>query len=88
MERNRRGEDGRAPFRTGRFFCVNGRWFFATREGGDYGPYRSRAEAEAALTNFVRNHSFEFTRASERPRFLHDKDKTGDAPGQGYRFYW
>ena len=33
MDKNRRGESGHIPFRTGRFFSVGGEWFFTTREG-------------------------------------------------------
>ena len=37
MDKNRRGESGRVPFRSGRFFSVNGAWFFQTREGVEQG---------------------------------------------------
>jgi hypothetical protein len=39
-------------FRSERLFCMNGQWYFCTREG-DYGPYASRNIAERALKRFV-----------------------------------
>jgi hypothetical protein len=54
MRDNRKGEQGSFPFRSGRFFSVEGRWFFTTREGVDHGPYASKEEAEAELTLFLR----------------------------------
>jgi hypothetical protein len=54
MRSNRKGESGHVPFRSGRFFRVGEKWFFATREGIDHGPYESKEEAEAELTLFLR----------------------------------
>lgn len=53
METNRAGENGRTPFRTGRFFNVGTNWYFATREAIDQGPYNSKSEAESALTKYI-----------------------------------
>lgn len=53
MERPRRGENEAYPFRTGRLFCINNEWFFATREGRDKGPYEGRAAAEAAVRLYL-----------------------------------
>ena len=52
MEKHRQGEAGPIPFRTGRFFNVGANWYFATREAIDQGPFRSRNEAEAALSKY------------------------------------
>ena len=88
MESNRQGEAGSAPFRTGRFFSVNGNWYFSTREGTDCGPYRNRSEAEAALSNLVRNKTFRNNLHRQSSQFLHDQEPSTDSPGEGYRFYW
>lgn len=53
MEKRRLGESGPIPFRTGRFFNVGVNWYFATREAIDQGPFRSRSEAESALTQYI-----------------------------------
>lgn len=45
--------DERAVFRTDRFFSGNGRWYFATRERIDVGPFARREQAEAALERFL-----------------------------------
>jgi len=54
MRENRKGESGSFPFRSGRFFSVEGKWFFTTREGVDHGPFGSKEEAEAELSLFLR----------------------------------
>lgn len=51
---NRQGEQGSLPFRTERFFAVGNRWYFATREGVDSGPYASRDRAEEGLRRFLK----------------------------------
>ncbi|WP_411293572.1 DUF6316 family protein, partial [Thiohalophilus sp.] len=50
MHMHRRAEQGAIPFRSGRLFNIDARWYFACREGLDQGPYDSRDEAEAALS--------------------------------------
>jgi len=45
----RKGESGTIPFRTGRFFSVDNQWYFATREGVEHGPYKSKYDAEVNL---------------------------------------
>ena len=55
LEINRYGEKGYTPFRSRRLYVVNGRSFFDTREGTQFGPYRDRKEAEMALALFVSN---------------------------------
>ncbi|MDX1634708.1 MAG: DUF6316 family protein [Marinobacter sp.] len=49
----RTGEAGPAPFRSSRFFCVGGKWYFTTREGFDSGPFASRDRAEIGLKRFL-----------------------------------
>jgi len=41
------------PFRSDRFYCEEGQWYFAIRRGPDQGPYASREAAEAALEAFL-----------------------------------
>jgi len=40
-------------FRSERFFCVDGDWFFSTREGCDIGPYSSRLSASNGLILYI-----------------------------------
>lgn len=49
----RTGEAGSVPFRSSRFFCVGGKWYFTTREGFDSGPFASRDRAEIGLRRFL-----------------------------------
>lgn len=49
----RTGEAGPVPFRSSRFFCVGGKWYFTTREGFDSGPFASRSRAEIGLKRFL-----------------------------------
>lgn len=54
MDTQRRsGENGPAPFRSSRFFCVGSKWYFTTREGLDSGPFASRQRAETGLRRFL-----------------------------------
>ncbi len=53
MEMCRKGEAGPSPFRSGRYFVVDSKWYFACREGIDQGPFDSKSEAEAGLTTFL-----------------------------------
>ena len=55
MQILRKGESGVIPFRTGRFFTVDTEWYFTTREGTDYGPYKSKFDAEVNLEFFISN---------------------------------
>ena len=52
--RNRQGESGKRPFRSGRLFKVDNEWYVATREGVNLGPYESREEAEGAIDSFIK----------------------------------
>jgi hypothetical protein len=50
----RAGESSEASFfRSDRFFMSNGQWFFATREGVNFGPYTVRYEGEKALLRYI-----------------------------------
>ena len=49
----RTGESGPTPFRSSRFFCVGGKWYFTTREGFDSGPFATRERAEIGLKRFL-----------------------------------
>lgn len=40
-----------------RVFCMNGEWFFQTREN-DHGPYRSRDEAEIELARYAKEMNY------------------------------
>ena len=54
MDTQRRaGEEGPVPFRSSRFFCVGGKWYFTTREGFDSGPFASRERAEIGLKRIL-----------------------------------
>ena len=45
---NREGESHKSYFRAGgRSLLADGRWYFATREGVDVGPYDTREAADA-----------------------------------------
>ncbi|MFP6835977.1 MAG: DUF6316 family protein [Pseudomonadales bacterium] len=45
-------------FRSGnRVFCMNGEWFFQTRED-DHGPYHSREEAQIELTRYAKEMNY------------------------------
>ncbi len=65
MNDPRRGEREPHPFRSGRIFSIGASWYFATREGGDQGPFDSREEAEAELLLYVRSKVTEDQRISE-----------------------
>lgn len=59
MEPHRTGEARNIPFRSNRYYCVNGTWFFMTREGSQLGPFIDKREAEAELMMFIREKSME-----------------------------
>lgn len=52
---HREGEDDKTRFRSDRFFCEEGRWFFTTREGTVKGPFDSRDDAERELAMYLRD---------------------------------
>ncbi len=51
----RDGETKVGGFRTNRYFCISGQWFFSTREHLQVGPFSSRDEAEMELLFFLRH---------------------------------
>lgn len=51
--RTRAGESNPVPFRSSRYFCVGGKWYFTTREGFDSGPFATRERAEIGLKRFL-----------------------------------
>jgi hypothetical protein len=40
-------------FRCDRFFLAEGLWYFATREGVDFGPFTIRQDGEKALLRYL-----------------------------------
>ena len=58
-QRNRHGENGGVPFRTGRYYTIDNEWWFAIRRGPDQGPYDSKSAARKALIEYL-NDQFEF----------------------------
>ncbi|RRJ83397.1 DUF6316 family protein [Aestuariirhabdus litorea] len=63
----RSGEGERTWFRSERFLCMNGEWYFITREGSQEGPYRSQAEAERDLCIYIRHQNDQMLQASIKP---------------------
>lgn len=59
MEQARTGESSHIPFRTQRYFCINGVWYFQTRGGGQHGPFISKEEMEAELMLYIRSKALE-----------------------------
>ena len=53
MELNRRGEQSHTPYRSRRLYMANGQWYFETRQGKTFGPYRNEYEAKKALAVFI-----------------------------------
>lgn len=49
----RNGEEEKTWFRTERFFCVDNKWYFSTREGTSIGPYASKEDAQQGMTLYV-----------------------------------
>jgi hypothetical protein len=44
-------------FHTDRFFLVSGGWYFATREGENFGPFNHRDEAATRLHDYLETQS-------------------------------
>lgn len=53
MHRHRTGERGTIPFRSGRYFCINGQWFFTHRDNKLEGPFPDQDSAEQACRRFI-----------------------------------
>jgi hypothetical protein len=55
MQQYRADEQGRPfPLRAERFYKLGDDWYFLVRGGTQFGPYRSRAEADQAVRQFFR----------------------------------
>jgi hypothetical protein len=68
MSRHRKGELGAVPYRSGRFFYINSKWYFACREGREKGPYDSKEETEMALLAYIeQKQKLEESQAEEAP---------------------
>lgn len=50
---HRDGEKEGTYFRSDRFLKVNNSFYFATREGVEIGPFKSKSEAELGLDRFI-----------------------------------
>lgn len=51
----RKGEDiMQVRFRVNRLFAIGMDWYFSTRQGADQGPFKSKENAEEAITKFIR----------------------------------
>ncbi len=51
----RSGEGEKTWFRADRFFHINDKWFFFTRENTQEGPFFSKREAEMELMLYLRH---------------------------------
>lgn len=68
MSRHREGEFGAVPFRSGRFFYIDSKWYFSCREGKEVGPFTGKLEAEMALAEYMSNMECdENTRSEDSP---------------------
>lgn len=55
MDMIRKGESGMIPFRSGRFFNIDTKWYYSSREGFDHGPFDTKSDAEVSLDVFIQN---------------------------------
>lgn len=46
-------EEEKTRFRSVRFFAIEDKYYFSTREGMEVGPFTSKEEAEAGLTRYI-----------------------------------
>lgn len=53
MSQQRHNESRVYPLRSGRYFNVNGEWYFDTREAETHGPFVDRPSAEDACHRFL-----------------------------------
>ena len=44
-------------FRSDRFFCVSGDWYFSTREKAEFGPFHSLEQAQNSLSRYLETQS-------------------------------
>jgi Domain of unknown function (DUF6316) len=53
---SRKGEEESTRFRSARVECLNGQWFFATREGEKMvGPFSSQKEAQKSAESYAKD---------------------------------
>jgi len=48
-------------FRSDRYFVVDGKWYFSTREGTNEGPFASADEARSHLTQYLLDKGIKIT---------------------------
>ena len=53
VRRRKTDESEVKVFQTDRFFKSNDMWYFATREGIDFGPFTIRADGEKAVRRYI-----------------------------------
>ncbi|MFL0810133.1 MAG: DUF6316 family protein [Agarilytica sp.] len=46
-------EDGKARFRSVRFYSVEDKHYFSTREGSEVGPFTTKQDAEEGLVRYI-----------------------------------
>ena len=74
----RNGETTGTFFRTDRFYCICGEWFFSTRENLQIGPFANKGDAEAELMLFLR-HAGEGGIYAERYEGLNRQDRASNS---------
>jgi len=50
---HRQNEVGRTYFRSDRFYSIDAKFYFSTREGAEIGPYESKVDAAEGLGRFI-----------------------------------
>ncbi len=53
-EESRRGEFENVPFRSGRFYNIDSKWYFSSREQLDIGPFNNKEQATEALSEHLK----------------------------------
>lgn len=66
-QRNRHGEQGAIPFRSGRYYSIDSEWWFAIRRGPDQGPYVTKSAARQGLIEYI-NDQFTFEKQMQQER--------------------
>ncbi len=51
----RAGEEDKTHFRTDRYYCIDGKWYFTTREKIEMGPFDTHKDAESELMLYMRH---------------------------------
>ncbi len=54
-EESRRGEFENVPFRSGRFYNIDSKWYFSSREQADIGPFNNKEQAAEALSQYLKD---------------------------------